>query len=145
MPVRLLVRKDAVGSSTDVPKVTLVIRFRAGLANQPSSDHGSETSVPAPASAANTRTKKRIIRVGRRPASTIVFYQMRRISQLLMVCSARHHHLITKRMLQSSKVTSDGISQASPPEKTRRASRFFTAILWYWLGVAINVILGIVV
>jgi len=48
-------------------------------------------------------------------------------------------------MLQSSKVTSDGVSQASPPEKTRRASRFFTAILWNWLGVAINVIIGIVV
>ena len=40
MPVRLLVRKDAVGSSTDVPKLPFVIRFSAGLANHASSDHG---------------------------------------------------------------------------------------------------------
>ena len=65
MPLRLLVRKDAVGSSTDVPKVPLVIRLSAGLANQASSDHGRLVCAHITASAAKTSKMGRITLIGK--------------------------------------------------------------------------------
>src|ERR1017187_5183567 len=54
MPVRLLVRKLAVGSSTDVPKFPLAIRLSAGLANHASSLHGRFVCAHKTAIATNT-------------------------------------------------------------------------------------------
>ena len=64
MPVRLLVRKEAVGSSTDVPKLPLVIRLSAGLANHASSDQGRFVCAQKTASATNTSRMGRMTLMG---------------------------------------------------------------------------------
>src|ERR1039457_7204992 len=64
MPVRLFLRKAAVGSSTEVPKFPWAIRFNAGLANHASSVPGRLTWALKTASTIKSRTIGRIIFIG---------------------------------------------------------------------------------